>query len=56
MPTRNHPRKLLVEGDTDQGVIAGLMEANGVRWRDPPDSPEFIDSRGSVDEILNRSS
>ena len=52
MPTRNHPRKLLVEGDTDRGVIAGLMEANGVLWRDPPDSPVFIDSRGSVDKIL----
>ena len=52
MPTRNNPRKLLVEGDTDRGVIAGLMEANGVAWPDPPESPVFIDSRGSVDEIL----
>ncbi len=52
MPKRNHPKKLLVEGDTDRGVIAGLMEANGVPWPDPPDSPVFIDSRGSVDEIL----
>lgn len=53
MPKRNHPRKLLVEGDTDPGVVAGLMEANAVRWPDPPDDvPVFIDSRGSVDEIL----
>ena len=52
MPERKHPRKLLVEGDTDRSVIAGLMEANGVPWPDPPDSPVFIDSRGSVDEIL----
>ncbi len=51
MPNRSHPLKLLVEGDTDRGVIAGLMEANGVPWPDPPDSPVFIDSRGSVDEI-----
>ena len=52
MPKRNHARKLLVEGDTDRGVIAGLMEANGVPWPDPPDFPVFIDPRGSVDEIL----
>ena len=41
-----------MEGETDRGVIAGLMEANGVPWPDPPASPVFIDSRGSVDEIL----
>ena len=41
-----------MEGDTDRGVIASLMEANGVEWPDPPDSPVFIDSRGSIDEIL----
>lgn len=41
-----------MEGDTDRGVIAGLMEANGVVWPDHPDSPVFIDSLGSVDEIL----
>lgn len=52
MPTRNHPRKLLVEGKTDRGVIAGLMEANGVPWPDPPKSPVFIDPRGSVNQIL----
>ena len=54
MPRRNHPRKLLVEGKTDRGVIAGLMEANGVPWPEPPNSPVFIDPRGSVDEILKR--
>ena len=52
MATRIHPRKLLVEGATDRGVIAALMEANGVPWPDPPNSPVFIDTRGSVDEIL----
>ena len=52
MPARNHPRKLLVEGETDRSVIACLIEANGVSWPDPPDSPVFIDTRGSVDEIL----
>ena len=52
MPERNHPRKLLVEGGTDRSAIACLMEANGVSWPDPPDSPVFIDACGSVDEIL----
>ena len=41
-----------MEGNTDRGVIAGLMEANGVPWPDPPKSPVFTDSLGSVDEIL----
>ena len=41
-----------MEGDTDRGVIARLMEANGVEWPDPPNSPVFIDSRGGIDEIL----
>ena len=41
-----------MEGATDRGVIAALMEANGVPWPDPPNSPVFIDTRGSVDEIL----
>ena len=52
MLARNQPRKLLVEGETDRGVIAGLVEANGVPWPDPPNSPVFIDTRGSVNEIL----
>ena len=46
-----HPRKLLVEGDTDQRVIPYLMEENGVPWSSS-DFPVFIDPRGSVDEIL----
>jgi len=41
-----------VEGETDRGVIAALMEANGVPWPDPPDSPVWIEACGSVDEIL----
>ncbi len=28
------------------------MEANGVPWPDPPESPVSVDTRGSVDEIL----
>ena len=52
MPARNHPRKLLVEGESDRRVIAALMEANGVPWPNPPNSPVSIDTRGSVDEIL----
>ena len=41
-----------MEGGTDRGVIAALMEANRVPWPNPPGSPVFIDTRGSVDEIL----
>lgn len=52
MPVRNHPQKLLVEGEAERGVIAGLMEANGVPWPDPPDSPVFIDTCGGIDEIV----
>ena len=52
MPARYYPRKLLVEGETDRGVIAGLAEANGVPWPHPPNSPVFIGTRGGVDEIL----
>ena len=52
MPTRNHPRKLLVEGDTDQRVIPYLMEANGVPWPAPPDSPVSLEALGGVDELL----
>lgn len=47
-----HPRKLLVEGETDKSVIPYLMEANGVAWPDPPDHPVYIHAHGSVDEIL----
>ena len=55
MPARrhmDHPRRLLVEGETDKSVIPYLMEANGVAWPDPPHSPVFIEPYGSVDEIL----
>ena len=49
-----HPRKLLVEGKTDQRVIPYLMEANGVPWPDhrDPDCPAFIAEYGGVNEIL----
>ena len=52
MPERVHPKKLLVEGETDKKVIPYLMEANGVPWPDPPSSPVFIEACGSVDGIL----
>ena len=52
---RDHPRRLLVEGETDKRVIPYLMEANGVAWPEPPDSPVFIEPYGSVDEILKPS-
>ena len=51
MPTRNHPRRLLVEGDTDKRVIPYLMEQNDVPWPSP-NFPVDIDDRGGVDEIL----
>ena len=49
---RVYPRKLLVEGTTDQQVIPYLMEANGVDWPDPPDDPVHIYDYGSASEIL----
>ena len=52
MPERRHPRRLLVEGDTDKRVIPYLMEANGVAWPEPPDHPVDIEAYGGVDEIL----
>ncbi len=51
---RHHPRRLLVEGETDKSVIPYLMEANGVAWPDPPRSPVFIEPSGSVDELLRQ--
>ena len=47
---RFHANKLLVEGKTDQQVIPYLMEHNGVTW--PEDPPVYIESFGSVDEIM----
>ena len=47
---RFHPRKLLVEGETDKRVIPYLMEHNGVAW--PEDPPVFIEAFGSVNEIM----
>ena len=44
-----------MEGETDKSVIPYLMEANGVAWPGPPDSPVFIAPYGSVDEILKPS-
>ena len=41
-----------MEGDTDRGIISGLVEAHGVPWPDPPNSPVHIDVFGGVDEIL----
>ena len=41
-----------MEGKTDRGVIAGLMEANDVPWPSSAEPPVFIKEHGSVDEIL----
>ena len=48
---RVHPRKLLVEGETDKRVIPYLMEANGVDW-DRGNEPVWIASYGSTEELL----
>ena len=52
MRARIHPRKLLVEGETDKCVIPYLLEANGVRWPDLPNPPVYIEPSGGVDKIL----
>ena len=52
MPDRKHPRKLLVEGETDKRVIPYLMEENGVAWPRPPNHSVDIEAYASVDNIL----
>ena len=50
---RDHPRKLLVEGETDKCVIPYLMEENGVAWPDVQgEYPVCIEAYGGLDEIL----
>lgn len=49
---RDHPRKLLVEGENDKSVIPYLLEANGVAWPKPPNHPVDIESYGGVDKVL----
>ena len=49
---RDHPGKLLVEGESDKSVIPYLLEANGVAWPRPPNHPVDIESYGGVDKVL----
>ena len=49
-----HPKKLLVEGDTDKRVIPYLMEANGVEWGPRNNPAVFIEPYGGMDELLKR--
>ena len=49
---RDHPRKLLVEGESDKRVIPYLLEANGVAWPEAPDHPVDIESYGGLDKVL----
>lgn len=50
----SHPKKLLVEGDTDKRVIPYLMEANGVAWGPRENPVVFIQAYGGIDELLRR--
>ena len=52
MNDRDHPRKLLVEGETDKSVIPDLMEQNGVLWPGWPNHPVHIEAYGGLEEIL----
>ena len=50
---REHPRKLLVEGETDKRIIPYLMEENGVTWPDERGKyPVCLEKYGGIDEIL----
>ncbi|MYD85877.1 MAG: hypothetical protein F4Y14_06670 [Acidobacteria bacterium] len=50
---RDHPRKLLVEGETDKCVIPYLMEKHGIAWPDEQgEYPVCIEACGGIDEIL----
>lgn len=51
MSKRVHPRRLLVEGDSDKRFIPYLMEVNGVCWP-ASDLPVQIEALGGIDEIL----
>ena len=47
------PKQLLVEGQDDKFAVVGLMEHH-IPWPDrPAEPPVYIDSVGSVSEILN---
>ena len=53
MPTRIHPKKLLVEGDEDKRVIPELIEANGVTWGEKADDAiVFIKQFGGISNLL----
>lgn len=49
---RVHPRKLLVEGDTDKRVMPFLLEANGVVWEAAGQPVVHIESCDGVEEML----
>ena len=49
---RVHPRKLLVEGDTDKRVMPFPLEANGVVWEAAGQPVVHIESRDGVEEML----
>ena len=52
MPSRLHPRKLLVEGDKDKRVIPFLMEANGVEWEPDGRHVVHIEPINGIHELL----
>ena len=52
MPSRLHPRKLLVEGAKDKRVIPYLMEANGVAWNPDGLPVVHIEPNNGIAELL----
>jgi hypothetical protein len=49
----NHPRLLLVEGETERRLLPELLEANGIQW--PRDAiPVYIEPMGGFDNFWGK--
>ena len=52
MPPRVRPKKLLVEGNTDQRVMPYLLEANGVEWEVAGEPVVYIEPCNGIEQML----
>ena len=51
--SRVHPKKLLVEGNTDKRVLPYLLEANGVTWEAAGEPIVYIEPCDGIDQMLS---
>ena len=54
MPPRVRPKKLLVEGSTDQRVMPYLLEANGVQWQVAGEPVVYIEPCNGIEQMLKQ--